>query len=259
MKTEEVYKLETAPVEKEPRYMLASEHRTAYKRDESYQPEREFQEPLPGEEDEELPQSVSAAKIALCQKVHDLQCEIFTGFGVNACQEFAQNKVEHIIEAVQTKDNSCPLCHKSLKDGLAVKSHLRAKHQQATPFKCEICDKFLADSQLLKSHLKTHSDANKFKCTHPGCDKGYPTKGRLNSHLKTHNPDTHSNCKYCGKVIKEKKNLKPHEKTCKLQPGGREAAVKDKVCPYCPKAFYHQKDLKYHLDHTHASRAKEKS
>ena len=149
-------------------------------------------EPLPGEDDEELPQNVSAAKIALCQKVHDLQCEILSGFGVNACQEFAQNKVEHIIEAVQTKDKSCPLCHKTLKDGLAVKSHLRAKHQHATPYQCKVCGKYLADSQLLKSHLKTHSDANKFKCTHPGCDKGYPTKGRLNSHLKTHNPDTHS-------------------------------------------------------------------
>ena len=94
--------------------MLASEHRTAYKRDESYQPEREFQEPLPGEDDEELPQSVSAAKIALCQKVHDLQCEILSGFGVNACQEYAQNKVEHLIEAMSRQRTLPALCATSL-------------------------------------------------------------------------------------------------------------------------------------------------
>ena len=81
--------------------MLADESRAVYKKDDSYTPDREFEEPLPGE-DEEPEASVSAEKIALCQKVHDLQCEILSGFGVNACQEYAHNKVEHIIEAVQT-------------------------------------------------------------------------------------------------------------------------------------------------------------
>ena len=74
-KTVSVYWLQTAPVEKEPGYMLSEEAKSAYKKDDSYSPEREFEEPLPGEDDEPSP-SVSAAKIALCQKVHDLQCEI---------------------------------------------------------------------------------------------------------------------------------------------------------------------------------------
>ena len=239
--------------------MLATEDKSAYKVDESYQPDREFDEPLPGEEDENASQSVSAAKINLCQKVHDLQCKILSGFGVNACQQYSQNKVDYIIEAVQTKDKLCPLCHKSLKDGAAIRTHLRAKHQNITPYKCQVCSKYMADNQLLKAHLKMHSDANKFKCSYPGCTKGYPTRGRLNSHLKTHDESLHVKCKHCGKVFSEKKNLSPHEKTCKKQPGGRKAAPKDKKCHLCPKAFYHRKDLKYHIEHAHASRAGDKS
>ena len=251
-KTVSVFRLQTAPVEKERGYMLAEEDRSAYKKDDSYSPEREFEEPLPGE-DEEPATSVSAVKIALCQKVHDLQCEILTGFGVDACQEFANSKIEHLIQAVQTKDKQCPLCHRELKDGAAVKTHLRAKHQKVTPYQCNLCEKYFADNQLLKSHLKTHSDANKFPCTHEGCDKGYPTKGRLNSHLKTHDEKTHVKCQYCPKVFAEKKNLKPHEKTCKERPDYKEL-VRDKKCPFCPKAFFHQKDLKYHLEHKHKGR-----
>ena len=250
-KTVNVYRLETAPVEKYPGYMLASEDKSVYKKDESYTPDREFQEPLPGDEDDDPPASVSAAKIALCQKVHDLQCEILSGFGVDACKAFADGKVENLIEAVQTKDDSCPLCHKKLKDGAAVKTHLRAKHQRVTPYQCQLCQRYCADNQLLKSHLKTHSEAGKFKCDEEGCDKGFPTKGRLNSHKKTHDEENYVKCQYCAKVIKEKKNLKPHEKTCKKRDT---PPVRDQQCPFCVKAYIHKKDLKYHLDMKHKGR-----
>ena len=65
--TVNVFRLETVPVEKEPGYMLAEENKAVYKKDESYTPDREFEEPLPGEDDEPEA-SVSAAKIALYKK-----------------------------------------------------------------------------------------------------------------------------------------------------------------------------------------------
>ena len=132
--------------------MLAEESRAVYKKDDSYTPDREFEEPLPGD-DEDPESSVSAAKIAMCQKVHDLQCEILSGFGVDACQQYSQSKVENVIQAVQTKDDQCPLCHKKLKDGVAVRTHLRAKHQKVTPYQCQLCQQYCADNQLLKAHL----------------------------------------------------------------------------------------------------------
>ena len=76
--------------------------------------------------------------------------------------------------------------------------------------------------------MKTHADKNKFSCTHEGCTRGFPSQGRLNSHLKTHDPANAVSCKHCGRVFNAKKNLLPHEKTCKHQPGGRAAAVRDK-------------------------------
>ena len=253
-KTVTVYRLESAPVEKEPGYMLITENRAVYKRDDSYTPNREFEEPLPGE-DEEPGTSVSAAKVAMCQKVHDLQCEILSGFDVDACREYSHSKVENIIQAVQTKDDECPICHKQLKDGAAVRTHLRAKHQQKTPYQCQLCQQYCADNQLLKAHLKIHSDADKFKCHEEGCGKGFPTKGRLNSHAKTHDAKLHVKCQYCNKVFNEKKNVKPHEKTCRQRPT---PAVRDVKCELCPKAFFHQKDLKYHMKKTHPGRSGEK-
>ena len=231
--------------------MLAEESRAVYKKDESYTPDREFEEPLPGD-DEDPESSVSAAKIAMCQKVHDLQCEILSGFGVDTCQQYSQSKVENVIQAVQTKDDQCPLCHKKLKDGAAVRTHLRAKHQKVTPYQCQLCQQYCADNQLLKAHLKTHSDADKFKCTEDGCGKGFPTKGRLNSHAKTHDSKHHVKCHFCDKVFNEKKNLAPHEKTCKNRPT---PAVRDVKCDFCPKAFFHKKDLNYHLKKKHPGRS----
>ena len=51
-KTVTVYRLESAPVEKEPGYTLADESSAIYKKDNSYTPDREFDEPLPGEDEE---------------------------------------------------------------------------------------------------------------------------------------------------------------------------------------------------------------
>ena len=52
----------------------------------------------------------------------------------------------------------------------------------------------------------------------------------------------------------------PHmRKTCKQQPGGKAAAVKDKACLLLPKDILpRDKDLKYHVDKVHKSRAGKK-
>ena len=181
--------------------------------------------------------NISPEKVRLCQQVHDLQVEVLASFGIDACRHYQQNKVEHVLEAVQHDDVQCPLCHKGLASGAAIRSHIRSKHMDVTPFVCSKCDKTFGDNQQLRGHMKTHVDKDKFPCTHPGCTRGFPSLGRLNSHLKTHDPTQHVSCKHCGKVFNAKRNLAPHEKTCKQQPGGKKAAVKDKACLFCPKTF----------------------
>ena len=258
------YRLQHAPVEKLEGYMLKDEARGIYKKEAGYEPEREWEEELPIDEDVQ-PQPGSSTdpdplppafqeKIKLCQQIHDLQVEMLQGFGIDACRQYQENKIEFIIEAVQTKDTKCPLCHKQLKGGLAVKGHLRAKHMQSTPFLCSVCEKSFGNNQLLKSHMKTHDDPNKFACDEEGCSKKFPALGRLNAHKKTHQKEEQVKCKYCPKTFNAKKNLGPHEKTCKKRPD-YDSLVRDKKCPHCPKAYFHNKDLKYHLKSAHASRA----
>ena len=134
--------------------MLKDEEKGIYKKEVGYEPEREWEEELPIDEDVQPQPGTSTEpdflphafqeKIKLCQQIHDLQVEMLQGFGIDACRQFQQTKIDNIIEAVQPDDTECPLCHKQLKGGLAVKGHLRAKHMDSTPFKCSVCEKSLA-------------------------------------------------------------------------------------------------------------------
>ena len=191
----------------------------------------------------------------MCQQVHHMQVQVLEAYGIDACREYEQSKVEHVIEAVQVRDKECPLHKKPLKIlGCAIKTHLRAKHMDITPFSCKECSKSFGKNQLLRSHMKTHQ-TNKFPSTSEDCEPSFRCQGRLNSNLKTHGDKNQVQCLYCAKVFKAKKSLKPHEKTCKDRSGGKEAVVRYEQCQYCPKAYIHQKNLKYHVDHAHTSRA----
>ena len=249
--------LQHAPLEKEADFQLSQEDPKYYKNEVGYNPVKEWEEPLPTppstSSSDTTPQfNIDPAKIRKCQQIHDMQVEVLEAFGVDACRAYEQNKVENVIEAVQVADKECPLCKKPLKGGGAViKSHIRAKHMDSTPFVCSECNKSFGNNQLLQEHKKTHK-AKKFPCTSQGCKLSFLTQGRLNSHLQTHDAKNLVKCQFCPKTFNAKKNLALHEKTCANNPAGK---VKDKQCPYCPKAYYHQKDLKYHLTKSCTSQA----
>ena len=254
----ENFPLSHAPLEKEPNFKLSEEDPKFYKTEVGYDPVKEWEEPLPTSSSSQPELGIDPAKIRLCQQVHDMQVKVLEAFGNDACRQYEQGKVEHVLEAVQVKDKECPLCKKKLKGGgAAVKSHIRARHMDVTPFPCRECGKTFGNNQLLRGHMKTHRE-KKFAGTNQGCKLSFPSQGRLNSHLKTHDEKEVVKCQYCPKTFNAKKNLAPHEKTCKERPGGKESVVRDKLCPYCPKGYLHQKDLKYHIDHVHASRASRK-
>ena len=237
---------------------MAREDYRLYKYDPGYNPVKEWEEPLPSRPQEDPSVNVSAAKIQLCQKVHDLQVEVLESLGVDACRHYQQSKVSYILEAVQPTDSACPMCKRSLKGGKAIKTHIMAKHMDETPFQCNKCHKTFGNNQLLKNHMKTHTDIGKFQCDYKGCNKSFPALGRLNQHKKEHDPKHQVECPHCNKVFSAKRNLAPHEKTCKKRPGGRAAVPRDQQCPYCVKRYFHLKDLNYHIEHAHTSRSKQK-
>ena len=87
--------------------MLKDEAREIYKKEAGYEPEREWEEELPIDEDVQ-PQPGSSTdpdplppafqeKIKLCQQIHDLQVEMLQGFGIDACRQFQESKIEYLI------------------------------------------------------------------------------------------------------------------------------------------------------------------
>ena len=254
-KVVDYYRLDVEPLKKGKGFDLAAEDPAYYKNEVGYSPDREWEnEPLPSLEG--AAQSISSSVIKMALEVHHSQVKFLHSLGVDACREFQQTNVEYILEAVQPNQTLCSICNTDQASTQALRGHIRSKHLDATPWKCNQCDKFFGDNSTYKSHLKIHQHPNQHKCD--VCDKGYPSLSRLNAHKKVHDPSTYVNCKWCDKQFRNKKNLPPHEKTCKKQPGGRDAAVRDKKCPYCDSDYFHQKDLTHHISEKHKSRAHQK-
>lgn len=81
---------------------------------------------------------------------------------------------------------------------------------------CEICGKLFATNKHLTRHRLYH-DEPKFKCLFDGCLKAFIDNAKLRDHQKLHE-------------------------------GNR-----DHLCHLCEKAYFHQKDLKRHLDVHHSA------
>ena len=106
----ENFPLSHAPLEKEPRFKLSEEDPKVYKTEVGYYPVKEWEELLPTSSTSEPASSIDPAKIRLCQQVHDMQVKVLEAFGIDACRQYEQGKVEHVLEAVQVNDKECPLC-----------------------------------------------------------------------------------------------------------------------------------------------------
>ena len=85
------------------------------------------------------------------------------------------------------------------------------------------------------------------------CGKSYVVKSRLTEHLKVHLPENIDQpCKFCGKKIKEIKNLRAHESRCdKNKTKSKAPRVQ---CPFCPKDFTQAKDMRCHAKDKHPTR-----
>ena len=187
-------------------------------------------------------------------QVHHTQVKFLPSLGIDACREYQQSNVEYVLEAVQPGEVTCKVFGEKKSSTQALKGHRRAKHMDAIPYHCKECQKYFGDNSTYKAHKKIHAQSSKVVCG--VCQ---PSQSRLTQHAKIHDASKQVQCQYCSKVFNAKKNLAPHENTCSQQPGGKKAAVKDKVCEFFPKAFYHQKDLNYHLKNAHKWRAGQKS
>ena len=253
-KVVKVSQLKAEPLHKSSGWSLAKEDPLVYTREdrEGYCPPRQWpDEPYPTPPaDAPAPPAMDPKIVAHCMAEHHINTDLLRSINKDPCKEYADRQVSNVLEAIMPKDKKCPVCGEEVFNTQRLRSHIRAKHMDHTPFHCAICNKFFGDQSQLTLHNKKHDPAApQFTCT--TCQKVYYVRSRLTEHMKSHlQQNINQPCQYCGKVIKAVKNLKGHEKICSQNP----TKAPRKQCPYCPKNYDQKKDLLKHAREHHPGR-----
>ena len=249
------FPLEAAPISCSKSFKCSEKDPAMYKEDLGFSPRKEWEESLPVSGTEPVP-TVSAEHLKMALEVHHAQVRYLHNLGVDACKEFSQQRVDYILEAVVAGDLKCKVCGQTKKSTQSLRSHIRARHMEVTPFECKQCHKYFGDDATHKAHMTKHQPKSKMlPCDQ--CERVFLSQSRLTQHAKIHDPANIVNCQFCGKQFNAKKNCTTHEKSCNSRPGGRKAVSRDIKCQFCPKDYIHKKDYWYHLNTAHASQAHE--
>ena len=163
----------------------------------------------------------------------------------------------------------CTECEKCFGSNTVLKRH-KQTHSGEKPFECTVCSKQFTRSSNLDVHSRTHSGQKPYKCLE--CDKTFSRSGSLNrhmrfhtgdklykcslcnisfttsSHLQSHKHTVHSNrrpydCRYCGKLFKNSRNLKCHVRT--------HTGAQPYSCRHCSERFMWPIQLQTHMLKSH--------
>lgn len=191
-----------------------------------------------------------------------------------------------------------------------LKRHVKRTHCNA--FKCKICQKEFKKNKALQQHLSTEHKNSTVCCDFQGCAQIFPNGAKMRHHMKVHlqrgylcpvkdcsekfslwsECRLHTaqckmkevSCDVCGKVFKERSNMKAHRKihseerevfACTYEGCGRfytkqynlkahvqsfHMNIRPYVCPkkHCNKSFHFQHLLRNHLDSIHGKKEGEK-
>ena len=136
--------LECLQLKMSPRFDLRKEDPQVYLNEdrEGYNPKRQWPKvPLPtttAPSADPAP-ATDPEKLKKALAVHHLTVDWLTSLGVDPCKDYAEKKIEYVLEAVQLKDTQCPICKEPLSSGVRIKAHIRAKHMDITEFQCKEC------------------------------------------------------------------------------------------------------------------------
>uniref|UniRef100_A0A146LKQ8 Zinc finger protein 879 n=2 Tax=Lygus hesperus TaxID=30085 RepID=A0A146LKQ8_LYGHE len=156
-------------------------------------------------------------------------------------------------DAAQKAKSTCPVCQKTFKFALSLKTHMKAEHDDvAGVYPCDICGKKLKYMSSIIYHKETeHSIGTKFICCK--CNMTFKHRRLLQKHQYIHGENGKVdrqgntiqgertpglNCPDCGKFFKSKAYLKIH-----TQFHGNN---KTHVCEICNASFQHRSALMLH-------------
>ena len=162
----DTFTLEAAPLRKSKNFVLADEDPKYYKEDLGFNPRKEREEPLPVAKSTDPVPTVSDQHIKMALEIHHSQVKYLHSLGVDACKEYSHQRVDYILEAVVAGDLKCTICGDVKKSTQSLRSHIRARHMESTPYECTKCNKFFGDNSTFTAHKKKHDPkAKKFPCT----------------------------------------------------------------------------------------------
>lgn len=133
-----------------------------------------------------------------------------------------------------SKAQQCPHCHREFTN---LRHHINQQHMQVKNFKCSDC----GYSCYLKTDLERHINNvhDKFRSPCPICGKKYSD---LRQHVRIVHEGAKAECPHCkGKYS----NLSQHIHKVHLK-------TKNIMCDICGMTFYHNSNLKKHMETTHA-------
>ncbi|XP_048480281.1 endothelial zinc finger protein induced by tumor necrosis factor alpha [Plutella xylostella] len=156
----------------------------------------------------------------------------------------------HYLTHAPQPELECEVCHKRYKGARNLAVHARSHRAPRAPPElafCAECDRQFKSALCYRYHVKYHprhrsDDVLKFKCEH--CDKRFISRTFLNYHVTTIHLRTYPHqCHLCSKSFSRSFKLKEH---VQFTHEGK-VKVKDKLCPYCGKAFNNKKVLNNHV------------
>jgi len=137
-----------------------------------------------------------------------------------------------------SKAQKCPHCHREFTN---LRHHINQQHMQVKNFKCTEC----GYSCYLKTDLERHINNvhDKFRSPCPICGKKYSD---LRQHVRIVHEGAKAECPHCkGKYS----NLSQHIHKVHLK-------TKNIMCDKCGMTFYHNSNLKKHIETVHATQHK---
>ena len=140
----------------------------------------------------------------------------------------------------------CDICLQTFTRAMYLARHIKT-HSAAERFKCSFCEKVCRDKYTHKIHECSHSGDKLHKCDQ--CSSSYVHREDLNNHKLRHTGQK-KKCMGCEKEFWTRKGLTKHER--KFHPNLKKkkkaiATKSDLTCTYCGRVCAKPSHLKVHL------------